>query len=321
MSTINETQPVFALDGSTITYIDPTIISTDKVAFNLFGQNTSDLAVGLNENFISLAQSFYGQTPPTHPLMGQQWLNATDDLRYVWRGNNWVQTTPDVSFDCFLYIKHNIQIDEFVIDDTVFNFTINNIKLYNQDMQDIKFIIDPFDSKKIILKETNVTTLYIMVFHPKDRIANPFLNKKTEIYATSGQTQFDIENFLIGTDISTLSISLNEVMLKNNEFSVVNNILTLDGMVYRIKENDKITIWRNGGSLSAYYSTLHVSSDSRVDFLRIPKFFKSIQQVELVDIDTKTVINPVNLDETELYYHFDFLDNKLVASTIKIRII
>lgn len=321
MSATNETQPVFALDGSTITYIDPSIISTDKVAFNLLGQDTSDLAVVLNENFISLAQSFYGQTPPINPLIGQQWLNESDDLRYVWKGNNWVQTTPDVSFDCFLYIKYNIQVNEFVIDDTVFNFTINNIKLYNQDMKDIKFIIDPFDSKKIILKETNVTTLYIMVFHPKDRIANPFLNKKTEMYATSGQTQYDIENFLIGTDISTLSISLNEVMLKSNEFSVVNNILTLDGMVYRIKENDKITIWRNGGSLSAYYSTLHIETDARVNFLRIPKFFKSISHIELVDIDTNTIINPINLDEEVDYYHFDFLDTKLVASTTKIRII
>jgi len=321
MSTINETQPVFALDGSTITYIDPSVVSTDKVSFNLLGQDTSDIAVVLNENFISLAQSFYGTTPPTNPLIGQQWLNATDDLRYVWRGNNWSQTSPDVSFDCFLYIKYDIQVTEFVIDDTVFNFTINNIKLYNQDMKDIKFIIDPFDSKKIILKETNVTTLYIMVFHPKDRIANPFLNKKTEMYATSGQTQYDIENVLIGTDVSTLSISLNEVMLKNNEFSVVNNILTLDGMVYRIKENDKITIWRNGGSLSAYYSTLHIETDTRVDFLRIPKFFKSLANIELIDVDTKTVINPVNLDEEAEYYHFDFLDDKLVSSTAKIRII
>ena len=321
MSTINETQPVFALDGSTITYIDPSVVSTDKVSFNLLGQDTSDIAVVLNENFISLAQSFYGTTPPINPLIGQQWLNATDDLRYVWRGNNWSQTSPDVSFDCFLYIKYDIQVTEFVIDDTVFNFTINNIKLYNQDMKDIKFIIDPFDSKKIILKETNVTTLYIMVFHPKDRIANPFLNKKTEMYATSGQTQYDIENVLIGTDVSTLSISLNEVMLKNNEFSVVNNILTLDGMVYRIKENDKITIWRNGRSLSAYYSTLHIETDTRVDFLRIPKFFKSLTNIELIDVDTKTVINPVNLDEEAEYYHFDFLDDKLVSSTAKIRII
>lgn len=321
MSPTNETQPVFALDGSTITYIDPALISTDKVSFNLLGQSTSDLAVALNENFISLAQSFYGETPPLNPLDGQQWLNKSDDLMYVWRNNNWVQTTPDVSFDCFLYIKYAIQVNEFIIDDTVFNFTINNIQLYNQDMKVIKFIIDPFDSKKIILKETNVTTLYIMVFHPKDRIANPFLNKKTEMYTTSGQTQYDIENFLSGTDINTLSVSLNEVMLKNNEFSIVNNILTLDGMVYRIKENDKITIWRNGGSLSAYYSTLHIETDTRVDSLRIPKFFKSLLHIELVDVDAKTVINPINLDEEATYYHFDFLDNKLVSSTVKIRII
>lgn len=317
----NDTQPVFALDGSTLTYINPAIINTDKVAFNLLGQDTADIAVAINENFISLAQSFHGVDSPINPLIGQEWLNAEDNLKYVWSGKNWIQNTPNVIFDCFLYIKHDITDTEFIIDETVFNFTINNIKLYNQDMKDLKFIIDPFDSKKIILKESNVTTLYIMVFHPKDKISNPFLNKKMEVYAESGQTQFDIENFLIGTDINTLSITLNDVMLKNDEFTVVNNILTIDGMIYRIKNNDVLTIWRNGGSLTSYYTTLHIASDTRKDYLRIPKFFKSIQHIELIDVDIKTVVNPINTSVEEEYFHFDFLDEKLIASTLKIRII
>ncbi len=317
----NETQPVFALDGSTITYINPSIINTDKMAFNLLGQNTADIAVALNENFISLVQSFYGADTPINPLIGQEWLNSEDNLKYIWSGQNWVQNTPNVVFDCFLYVKHDITETEFVIDETVFNFTINNIKLYNQDMKDLKFIIDPFDSKKIILKESNVTTLYIMVFHPKDKISNPFLNKKIDVYAESGQTQFDIENFLIGTDINTLSLTLNDVMIKNNEFTIVNNILTIDGMIYRIKANDRLTIWRNGGSLTSYYTTLHIESDTRKDYIRIPKFFKSLLHIELIDVDTKTVVNPISSDETEEYFHFEFLDNKLITSESKIRII
>ena len=317
----NETQSVQDLDGDTITYINPSLISTEKMSFNLFGQNTSDLATSLNENFIGIVQSFYGEVAPLNPLKGQEWLNATDNLKYIWGGENWVQNTPNVVFDSFLFIKEDITETEFVIDESVFNFTIENIKLFNQEMKDIKFIIDPFDSKKIILKETNVTTLYILIFHPKDQITNPIINKKTELYATSGQTQFDIENFLVGTNINTLSVAINDVMIKNNEFSIVNNILTIDGMIYRVKNNDVITAWKHGGSLNAYYSTLHVSVDKRKDSITIPNFFKSIQTIELVDMDTKTIVNPINVEETEEYFKFELLDEKLISSTVKIRLI
>jgi hypothetical protein len=73
--------------------------------------------------------------------------------------------------------------------------------------------------------------------------------------------------------------------------------------------------------LTSYYTTLHIKTDNRVDYLRLPKFFKSITQIDLIDIDTKTTVNPINSDEQETYFHFDFLDNKLISSEVKIRII
>lgn len=318
---INDTQKIVDIEGNTIANVNPTIIETTKLPINIIGEDVSELANPINENFIKTTQNFFGAEAPNNPLIGQIWFNKNDMCTYRWLGDNWVQVDRDSTFDCFLYIKHDITETEFVIDEAVFNFTIDNIKLYNQDMQDIKFVIDPFDSKKIILKEMNVTSLYIMVFHPKDRITNPFINKKVEIFTESGQTQFDIESFLTGTDINTLSVDLNGVMMKNNEFSVTNNILTIDGMIYRVRLNDKLTVWRHGGSHEAYYSNLHVVSDSRKDFLRIPKFFKSVMNLELFDEDNKIIVNPIEVTELDDYYHFEFLDKKLISTDVKIRII
>jgi len=321
MNSINETQPIIDTEEELITYINPDIINNTKISLNLFGVDVSELSVSLNENFIRLTQSFYGSNSPINPLIGQQWFNKNDLITYRWLGENWVQVDRDITFDCFLYVKFDITENEFIIDESVFNFTIENIVLFNQDMQNIKFIIDPFDSNKIILKESGVTTLYILVFHPKDRISNPFINKKVELFTKSGQTQFDIGIFHDGTNINTLSVDLNGVMLKNNEFSITNNILTIDGRIYRVRENDKLTVWRYGGSLSTYYSNLKIITDKRSDYLRIPKFFKSILNIELFDKDNKVIINPITVQDTDDFYHFEFLDKKLISSDVKIRII
>ena len=321
MTDNKETQQITDIEGTNVAYINPSLIDTTKLSLNLFGSEISELSDPINDNFIRLTQTFYGESAPINPLIGQQWFNKSDLTTYRWLGENWVQMDCDTTFDCFMYVKSDITKTEFIIDESVFNFTIENIKLYNQDMQDIKFIIDPFDSKKIILKESNVTTLYILVFHPKDRIANPFKNKKVEIFSKSGQTQFDIESFLIGTNINTLSVDLNGIMLKNNEFSVTNNILTIDGKIYRVRDNDKLTIWQHGGSLSAYYSNLHIQTDKRMDYLKIPKFFKSIINLELFDKDNNVIINPIEVNDYDDYTHFEFLDKKLITSDVKIRII
>lgn len=322
MPNINETQIVQDINENTISYINPTIISEDKLAINLFGYDISELSIALNENFIRVLQSFYGDEAPINPLIGQTWLNKNDKLSYRWLGENWIQMERDNTFDAFMYVMYDVQdVTEFVLDEFVFNFTIENIKLYNQEMKDIKFIIDPFDSRKIILKESNIITLYILVFHPEDRISNPFKNRKLEIFTLSGQTQFDIETFLNGSNINTLSVALNGVMMKNNEFYVSNNILNINGMVYRVRENDKLTVWKHGGSLSAYTTTLTTTVNSRESFVRIPKFFKEIVTFDIIDLDTKSLINPIQVDEFDDYFHFEFLDKKNIKIVTKLRII
>jgi hypothetical protein len=321
-SNINETQAVTDINQETIEYIDPTIISENKMAINLFGADISELSTALNENFIRIMQTFYGEEPPINPVVGQMWFNQSDKISYRWMGENWIQLERDNTFDSFMYVMYDVEdVTEFVLDEFVFNFTIENIKLYNQDMRDVKFVIDPFDSRKIILKESNITTLYILVFHPEDRISNPFKNRKVEIFTESGQTQFDIESFLNGSDINTLSVSLNDVMMKNNEFSVTNNILTIDGMIYRVRENDKLTVWKHGGSLSSYYTTMHVTVNMRESFVRIPKFFKNIMTLEIIDLDNNTIINPIEVNELDDYFHFEFLDKKNIKINARLRII
>lgn len=322
MADLNETQKIADVEGNTIAYINPDNINSDKFSLNLFGENITELSHSLNENFIKLAQNFYGDVQPHNPIIGQNWFNKEDNLTYKWMGENWVQIERDTTYDSFMFVKYDVsEIKEFVLDEFVFNFTINNIKLYNQDLNDVKFIIDPFDSRKIILKESNVNTLYILVFHPKDRITNPFINRKVDVFTESGQTQFDIDSFLDGTNVNTLSVALNGTMLKNNEFFVQNNILNIDGMIYRVKKDDVLTVWLYGGSLTGYYTNFKVHMSRSESFLNIPKFFKNIVDIEIVDVDDKVTVNPIKTIEYDDYYHFEFMDKKNVIANIYARII
>lgn len=322
MGDAKNTQKIVDSQNNLITYIQPDIINENNFSLNLFGEHTTDLYKALNNNFIKLVQNFYGEEQPINPIIGQNWLNKQDNILYKWYGNNWVQSERDNIYDAFMYVMYDIgNTKEFVLDEFVFNFTINNIKLYDQNMQDVKFIIDAFDSRKIILKQSNIDTLYIMVFHPKDRITNPYINRKIEIYTESGQTQFDISAFLNENNLNTLSVSLNDIMLNNNEFYVVNNTLNIDGMIYRVRKDDKLSIWLYGGSLSGYYSNLFIHTNKRSNFLRIPQFFKNIVNIDIIDVDSKTNINPIEVLEFDDYINFEFLDLKNIKAKIYIRII
>ena len=322
MGDAKNTQKIVDSQNNLITYIQPDIINENNFSLNLFGEQTTDLYKALNNNFIKLVQNFYGEEQPINPIIGQNWLNKQDNILYKWYGNNWVQSERDNIYDAFMYVMYDIgNTKEFVLDEFVFNFTINNIKLYDQNMQDVKFIIDAFDSRKIILKQSNIDTLYIMVFHPKDRITNPYINRKIEIYTESGQTQFDISAFLNENNLNTLSVSLNDIMLNNNEFYVVNNTLNIDGMIYRVRKDDKLSIWLYGGSLSGYYSNLFIHTNKRSNFLRIPQFFKNIVNIDIIDVDSKTNINPIEVLEFDDYINFEFLDLKNIKAKIYIRII
>lgn len=318
----NETQIVTDVSDKTIAYIDPTIINQNKIAIDLIGEDISEMATTINDNFIKLMQTFYGESAPINPLDGQMWFNKNDNITYRYLNDSWNQVERDNTYDSFMYVMYDIEdVTEFVLDEFVFNFTIENIKLYNQEMRDVKFIIDPFDSRKIILKETNVTTLYILVFHPKDRITNPYKNRRVEYFTESNQTQFDIETFLNGSNVNTLTVDLNGVRLKNDEFSVSNNVVTIDGMIYRVRPNDKLTVWTHGGSLSSYYSNLHITVNARKDFLRLPKIFKDLDNIEIINKDDDTAINPIAIGEFDDYYHFEFLDRRLITANVKLRII
>ena len=322
MGDAKNTQKIVDSQNNLITYIQPDIINENNFSLNLFGEQTTDLYKALNNNFIKLVQNFYGDEQPINPIIGQNWLNKQDNILYKWYGNNWVQSERDNIYDAFMYVMYDIgNTKEFVLDEFVFNFTINNIKLYDQNMQNVKFIIDAFDSRKIILKQSNIDTLYIMVFHPKDRITNPYINRKIEIYTESGQTQFDISAFLNENNLNTLSVSLNDIMLNNNEFYVVNNTLNIDGMIYRVRKDDKLSIWLYGGSLSGYYSNLFIHTNKRSNFLRIPQFFKNIVNIDIIDVDSKTNINPIEVLEFDDYINFEFLDLKNIKAKIHIRII
>ena len=318
----NNTQKVSDVSGKTITYINPEYTDTSKFGLNLFGAKTSNIAEYLNENFLRLTQSFYGSTQPTNPVIGQTWIDSVDNTPYRWFGNNWVQVNRDVTYDAFMYVKYDTGgIKEFVLDEFVFNFTMNNIMVYNQDMIGVKFIIDAFDSRKIIIKDKNITELYILVFHPKDKISNPKINKKMEIYTKSGQTHIDIESLTNGNNINTLTVSLNDVVLKNNEFFIENNVLHIDGMIYRVRTGDKVVVWMYGGSLASYHTTVRISISDKSSYLKIPKFFKSIDRLEIVDVDEKTSVNPIDIHQYNDYVEFEFLNKKNIVAYVDVKIV
>jgi hypothetical protein len=322
MANNNETQRVTDTHNNTVSYIDPNQINLDKFGLDLFGDSVSELSPSLNKNFVTLAQNFYGENQPVNPVIGQVWFNKTDGLSYRWMGATWIQVDKDFTYDSFMFVKYDIgTTTEFVLDEFVFNLTRNNTVLYNQNLKMVKFIIDPFDSRKIILKESNITTLYILVFHPRDRISNPAVNKKMEIFTESGQTQFDIDSLLDGTNINTLSVALNDIMLRSNEFDVVNNILTINGMIYRVRKDDKLTVWTYGGSLTQYYTNFKIHTNRKESFIRVPKFFKNIVEMEIVDIDANAAVNPIDVTELDDYIEFEFLDKKNIIANIYARII
>jgi len=318
----NETQRVNDIEGKQLTYIDPNSANDHNFALHLVGSSVSDLYKVLNENFIRLTQNFYSETQPINPVIGQNWFNKSDNMTYKWMGHNWVQTEKDMTYDSFLYIKYNIAgTREFVFDESVFNFTIENIKLYDQDFKDAKFVIDTYDARKIILKESNITTLYLLIFHPKDRISNPFRNRRLDFITTSGQTQFDLGAFLNDESVNTLSVSLNDVMMKSNEFFVVNNILNISGKVYRVRPNNKLTVWLHGGSMSGYYTDLKIIPNRKEMIIKIPKFFRKIEYLEIVDVDKQVCVNPMVVTEHNEYFYFEFLDKKNVVINMRVRII
>lgn len=318
----NNTQRVVDVTGNTVAYVNPNIIDSLGFSFNIFGNNISELSNALNENFIKITQNFYSGDAPINPLIGQNWFNKNDSLTYKWVGSNWIQQNLDTTYDAFMFVKYNVaDITEFVMDEFVFNFTMKNIVLYNQNLVAVKFIIDPFDSRKIILKDSNVDTLYIMVFHPNDRISNPIINKKIDFFTISGQTQFDLNSFLVGNNINTLSVSLNNTMLRNNEFTINNGILSINGSIYRVRRNDKLSVWMYGGSLGGYYTNFKIHTSDKSSFLKIPKFFKSIISMEIIDNDNKVSVNPIETVEYTDYVHFEFLSKKNLSVNLRVQII
>lgn len=242
---------------------------------------------------------------------------------YQWDSKNWIQfSRVDYAHDSFMFVRHNTElVTEFVLDEFVFNFTLTNLLIFDQNMNAIKFIIDQFDSRKVILRDKGSHSLYMVVFHPKDIISNPNINKKVDIIATSGQTQFDVKTIIGDIALNTLSLTINDVLVKNNEFYIHNGIVNLNGMVYRVRNGDKVTIWQHGGSIGNYYGKLKLHMSGVSDILRIPKFFKHIETIEFHDTHHRTSISPMDTTTTEKYIEFEFLGSRNLAVEARICLI
>lgn len=293
-------------DRTNSTYLELDSNSTnDDTEITFIGSSISDLSNILNKNFTNLLQNFYGSVPPVKAFIGQKWIDE-QFIEYFWDGFNWRQSSDEFVYSSQLFCIDELTSSEFVFDQTIFNYTIDNLILFDSEMEDIKFSIDSFDSKKIILKQSVNAPIYIAVYHPKDKISNPRINKKITFITESGQTQFDIETIMDGTNINTLSVVLNGYILKNSEFSIFNNVLTINGMIYRIKKNDILEIFSKGASLKNYYGSINIFFIGESDKVRInKKLFQSIESISFYNGNDG--INPIDLIETDNYFEYAFL--------------
>lgn len=314
------TEEIKDITGEIIGEINSNDVNSTLTPLNLFGtEYPESLNQYLNQNFLLLLQNFASETPPLNPLKGQSWFNTIDEQIYLYNGVNWKQTQLEPTYDIFVFYYPNPST-EIVLDESVFNLTLNNTIVLNENMESTKFIIDTFDSKKIILKES-VENITVIVFHPNDKLSNLIKNTKKEFIAQSGQTQFDIGDELGGTDVSTLSVLLNDVLLKPNEFNVVNNTLTIDGKIYRVNKNDILTVYKYGGSIQHYYSSMIVKSTEITDTIKIPKMFQSIKEIIFYDEFDKVILNPLSEENYPSYIEYKFMQPRKLKAEIQVKLI
>jgi len=312
-------QPIYDLNGKKILYINPDSIYTDSFV-NFFGENTNDIARYLNENNIKIIQNFYSDTPPSPPLFRMKWLNKTNNKFYEYNGYNWQQIEKDKIFDVFMY-KLDYK-NELYLPNNIFNLGFNNLKIFDDEFNELIYSIDTFDNKKIILRYDNVNSVYVVLFHPNDIISNFNYNEKIEFIAESGQTQFDINSLKIDQEnVYNISVVVNGIVLKNDEFFVENGILNIDGRIYNLSKGDVVKVYKNGASFEDYYTNIQFYFENEVNKFKLFKFFSNIEEIEIMDVTNKQTIEPLNITEFTDYYEIELITNRLIKVKIKVRVI
>ena len=312
-------QPIFDLNGKKVLYIDPNTVYTDSF-INFFGENTISIANFLNENNIKLVQNFYSDVPPEPALFRMRWLNKVNDKFYEYNGYNWQQIEKDKISDVFMYrLKYK---DELYLPNSIFNLGFNNLKIFDDEFNELLYSIDTFDNKKILMKYENISDVYIVLFHPNDIISNFKYNEKIEFIAESGQTQFDITSLKVEQDnVYNISVVINDIVLKYDEFYVENGILNINGRYYNLSKGDNVKVYKNGGSFEDYYTNIKFYFENEVKKFKIFKFFNNIEEMKIKDVINKQIIEPVNIIEFTDYFEVEIFTDRLIEANIKVRVI
>jgi hypothetical protein len=312
-------QPIFDLDGKKILYIDPNTVYTDSF-INFFGENTISIANFLNENNIKLVQNFYSDVPPEPALFRMKWLNKVNNKFYEYNGYNWQQIEKDKVSDVFMYrLEYK---DELYLPNSIFNLGFNNLKLFDDEFNELLYSIDTYDNRKIILKYENVSNVYAVLFHPNDIISNFNYNEKVEFVAESGQTQFDITTLKVEQDnVYNISVVINDVVLKYDEFYVENGILNINGRYYNLSKGDIVKVYKNGGSFEDYHTNIKFYFETEVKKFKIYKFFNRIEEIKIVDVINKQIIEPIDIVEYSDYFEVEIFSDRLIKADIKVRVI
>lgn len=87
---INKTDGVLLID-----LVDGRI-DTDTTNLTLIGRNFSGYGELFNENFIKLLENFAAVSPPSKPLLGQLWYDASDGRLKLWNGEQFRSTDTTV---------------------------------------------------------------------------------------------------------------------------------------------------------------------------------------------------------------------------------
>ena len=81
-------------DGTHLVTVQDNTINLTASSLSLIGRNALNFGQSLDENFISLLQTFSNNMPPANPLQGQLWYNPSLQTLSVYNGSRWKIWTP-----------------------------------------------------------------------------------------------------------------------------------------------------------------------------------------------------------------------------------
>jgi len=235
-----------------------------------FDETETELYEKINNALKALLTNSKNPTPPTSLETGQWWFDTMkNEMNMLLETNEWLVLNKQIIEDVFVFRLNcdRGELDEFILHNNFLNLTMENVVVFDEDFNELSFIIDSFNSHFIHLDQKTKSILTVMVFHPDDIINNPLKNKCVEITTASGQTQFQLTPQSLN---KYSSVWLNELPLLNTDYELNNDVLTLNGLKFQVTNDTKLFIMKNGFNPRVRF---HIKSEIPETSISIPNYF------------------------------------------------